>query len=144
MQSVLCACLGNISRSPMMQMLLQHHLGPGFRVERAGVKEGLAGRPANHRSVTCLAERGIDLSGHRSRWVGDLDLARHQWIVTVGEDEAAQVRAAIGAGSAQILIANAGAGGVPDPYDHGLEGYRDCLALLDRVLPDVAERIRCD
>jgi protein-tyrosine-phosphatase len=27
MEKVLCVCLGNISRSPMMQVVLQQHLG---------------------------------------------------------------------------------------------------------------------
>ena len=33
MEKVLCVCLGNISRSPMMQAVLQQQLGAGFRVE---------------------------------------------------------------------------------------------------------------
>ena len=138
---VLCVCLGNISRSPMMQAVLQQHLGAAFLVESAGVTRALAGRPANHRSVACLQERGIDLSGHVSRWIGDLDLARYRWIVCVGPDEAAHVRSALGAGSANVIVANAQHGGIPDPYDHGLAGYRDCLALLDQVMPAIAQQI---
>eukprot|EP01041_Mallomonas_annulata_P030449 gene30449-52583_t len=51
MERVLCVCVGNISRSPMMQSVLQQHLGADFQVESAGVDRALAGRPANHRSV---------------------------------------------------------------------------------------------
>jgi protein-tyrosine phosphatase len=141
MQKVLCVCGGNISRSPMMQAVLQRRLGAEFRVESAGVVEGLAGRPANHRSVACMKERGVDLSVHVSRWVGDLDLDQYQWIVCVGHDEAAQVRARLGAGKARVMVANEQQGGIPDPYELGLEGYRDCLALLDEVMPDIARRI---
>jgi len=36
-KKVLCVCVGNISRSPMMQALLQQHLGAAFLVESAGV-----------------------------------------------------------------------------------------------------------
>ena len=71
----------------MMQAVLQQQLGAGFRVESAGVSKAWAGRPANHRSVACMRERGIDLSGHISRWIGDLDLDRYRWIVCVGHDE---------------------------------------------------------
>src|ERR1700742_1861869 len=94
MEKILCVCVGNISRSPMMQAVLQRHLGAKFLVESAGIDRALAGRPANHRSVACLHERGIDLGGHASRWIGDLDLAQYTWIVCVGADEAAEVRAA--------------------------------------------------
>jgi protein-tyrosine phosphatase len=141
MEKVLCVCVGNISRSPMMQAVLQQHLGAGFRVESAGVSRDLAGRPANARSVACMKERGVDLSGHVSRWIGDLDLDQYRWIVCVGGDEAEQVRSALGAGSARVMVANEPQGGIPDPYELGLAGYRDCLALLDQVMPIVAQRI---
>ncbi|THD75126.1 MAG: hypothetical protein E7812_17810 [Phenylobacterium sp.] len=142
MEKVLCVCVGNISRSPMMQAVLQQQLGAAFLVESAGVSEELAGRPANSRSVACMKDRGVDLAGHRSRWIGDLDLDQYRWIVCVGHDEAERVRSALGADPARVMVANADQGGIPDPYEHGLAGYRDCLALLDQVMPHVAQQIR--
>jgi protein-tyrosine phosphatase len=141
MKKVLCVCTGNISRSPMMRAVLQQHLGAAFLVESAGVRKELAGRPANHRSVSCMKERGVDLSVHVSRWVGDLDLDQYQWIVCVGHDEADQVRSLLGADKTRVIVANEHQGGIPDPYELGLAGYRDCLALLDEVMPQVARRI---
>src|SRR5580698_10498263 len=141
MEKVLCVCVGNLSRSPMMQAVLQQHLGAAFLVESAGVSKALAGRPANERSVACMKERGVDLSGHVSRWIGDLDLAQYRWIVCVGQGEAEQVRSALGADGGRVIVANADQGGIPDPYELGMAGYRDCLALLDQVMPDVAQRI---
>ena len=125
----------------MMRAVLQQHLGAAFLVESAGVRKELAGRPANHRSVSCMKERGVDLSGHVSRWVGDLDLDQYQWIVCVGHDEADQVRSLLGADKTRVIVANEHQGGIPDPYELGLAGYRDCLALLDEVMPHVARRI---
>ena len=125
----------------MMQAVLQEHLGAAFRVESAGVSRELAGRPANHRSVACMQERGVDLSGHVSRWIGDLDLGQYRWIICVGHEEAAKVRSALGADPARVMVANADQGGIPDPYELGLAGYRDCMALLDQVMPHVAQHI---
>ena len=142
MKKVLCVCVGNISRSPMMQAVLQQHLGAAFLVESAGLSKELAGRPANYRSVTCMKERGVDLSGHISRWIGDLDLDQYRWIVCVGREEADKVRSALSPDSASVIVANEDQGGVPDPYELGMSGYRDCLALLDRVMPHVAQHIR--
>ena len=141
MEKVLCVCVGNISRSPMMQAVLQQHLGASFLVESAGLSKELAGRPANHRSVACMKERGVDLSGHISRWIGDLNLDQYRWIVCVGHDEADKVRAALGTHPASVMVANEHRDGIPDPYDLGLAGYRDCLALLDEVMPDIAQHI---
>jgi protein-tyrosine-phosphatase len=125
----------------MMQAVLQEYLSAAFLVESAGVRKELAGRPANHRSVSCLKERGVDLSLHVSRWVGDLDLDRYQWVVCVGHDEADQVRCLPGGDKIRVIVANEHHGGIPDPYELGLAGYRDCLALLDEVMPHVAQRI---
>ncbi len=125
----------------MMQAVLQHQLGGAFLVESAGLTKDLAGRPANHRSVSCMQDRGVDLSAHRSRWIGDLDLDRYGWIVCVGHDEAAQVRDALGAGAATVIVANEHQGGIPDPYELGMDGYRACLTLLDQVMPQIAQQI---
>ena len=141
MEKVLCVCVGNLSRSPMMQAVLQQHLGAAFLVESAGVREELAGRPANHRSVACMKERGVDLSVHVSRWIGNLDLDQYQWFVCVGRGEADQVRSLLDADQARVIVANEDQGGIPDPYELGLAGYRDCLALLEEVMPQVAQRI---
>ena len=141
MEKVLCVCVANISRSPMMQAVLQQHLGTTFLVESAGLSKELAGRPANHRSVACMKERGVDLSGHISRWIGELDLDQYRWIVCVGHDEADKVRSALGADSASVMVANEQQGGIPDPYELGMAGYWDCLALLDQVMPHIAQHI---
>lgn len=141
-QQVLCVCVGNISRSPMMSALLQRELGEGFVVQSAGLDKELAGRPANYRSIACMQERGLDLSGHVSRWIGSVALDGIGWIVTVGPNEAQQVRSHLGNHAATVIVANPEHGGIPDPYERGLDGYRECIALLDRVLPDVAQQIR--
>ncbi len=125
----------------MMQAVLQQHLGASFLVESAGVSRELAGRPANDRSVACMKERGVDLSGHISRWIGDLNLDQYRWIICVGHDEADKVRSIPGADSTSVIVANELQGGIPDPYELGMAGYRDCLALLDQVMPHIAQHI---
>lgn len=79
-----------------------------------------AGRPADYRSVACMKERGVDLSVHVSRWVGDLDLSQYQWIVCVGHDEADQMRSLLGEEKARVIVANEHHGGIPDPCELGL------------------------
>ena len=125
----------------MMQAVLQRRLGGAFQVESAGIRKEGAGRGANERSILCMKERGIDLTGHTRRLISELDLSQYAWIICVGPNEAEAVRAAIGDASITILVANAERGGIPDPYEFGLQGYRDCLALLDAVMPEIARQI---
>ena len=68
MTTILAVCTGNICRSPMAAALLRERLGArdtGYLVESAGLLE--AGRPASDLAIAIMAERGLDLSGHRSR-----------------------------------------------------------------------------
>jgi protein-tyrosine-phosphatase len=127
----------------MMQALLQRELGDEFQVESAGIRKEAAGQPANEHSITCMQERGIDLSDHVSRWVGDFDLSQYSHIVCVGENEAKQVVELLaGHTDTTVLIANEDGGGVPNPYEKGLSAYRECIVLLDEALPKVADLIR--
>jgi protein-tyrosine-phosphatase len=126
----------------MMQALLQQHLGKSFVVESAGVWRKAAGAPANSRSIMVMKERGLDLTPHIGRWVGDLQLTDYSHIICVDELAAVDVRALRPSeADTTIMIANAGGGGIPDPYELGIEGYRACLALLDTVMPIVASEI---
>ncbi len=126
-----------------MSALLQKELGCNFRVESAGLW-GAMGQPANDFSILLMQERDIDISEHRSRWAGDLNLAQFSHIVCVDEMVAGRVHEFFEdepPGSI-VLTANWDHGGIPDPYERGLQAYRECLALLDYVVPQVAEVIR--
>lgn len=127
----------------MMQALLQQQLGPSFIVESAGIWREGPGAPANARSVLLMKERGIDLTAHISRWTGDLRLTDYSHIICVDEEVADKMRAHLPpeAGTT-VIIANGDGGGIRDPYELGLDGYRACLALLDEAIPVVASTIR--
>ena len=61
-------CTGNICRSPAAEALLRHRteaLGVEVRVTSAGRLDD--GHPAADYSIDLMAERGLDLSEHRSR-----------------------------------------------------------------------------
>ena len=67
---VLLLCTANQCRSPMAEVLLRHHLeaaGVDAAVSSAGLYPG--GSPATGHGVAAMADRGLDLSGHRSRQV---------------------------------------------------------------------------
>ena len=62
---VLFICTGNICRSPMAEVLFAH-MAPEAEVSSAGTMDW-SGQPAHEHAIAALAERGLDLSAHRSR-----------------------------------------------------------------------------
>lgn len=89
-----------------------------------------------------MKERGVDLTRHISRWAGDVRLTDYGHIICVDEQVADGVRALLPSeAGTTVVVVNAGGGGIPDPYALGMEGYRACLALLDKTMPIVASGI---
>ncbi|HZC69824.1 MAG TPA: hypothetical protein VE442_03930 [Jatrophihabitans sp.] len=66
--TVLVVCTGNVSRSPMTQLLLQAWSDPSadLVVETAGV-HALVGQPMDHGAASAMGQLGLDPSRHRAR-----------------------------------------------------------------------------
>jgi arsenate reductase len=76
---ILFLCTGNSYRSQMAEGLCRELLGDRFRAFSAGIeKHGL-----NPRAVRVMGEMGIDISGHRSKTVDELEEERFEYVVTV-------------------------------------------------------------
>lgn len=76
---VLILCTGNSARSQMGEGLLRHMAGDRFEVFSAGT------RPAglNPNAVSALAERGVDISRHRSKHVDEFAAQQFDFVITV-------------------------------------------------------------
>jgi protein-tyrosine phosphatase len=80
---VLVLCRANVARSPLADVLLQAAL-PGVDVSSAGVR-ARDGYAAAEESQRLAAERGLDLSGHRSRAVTQELIGRADLVLTMSE-----------------------------------------------------------
>jgi protein-tyrosine phosphatase len=67
-KSILVLCEGNHCRSPIAAGLLSLALGPGSRVESAGLA-AQEGCPPHPEAVRIMAALGLDISGHAGRLV---------------------------------------------------------------------------
>ena len=121
--------------------ILQQLLGNEFSVESVGWFKNQIGEPASADAIVVMRELGIDISGHRARWIGNIaDLGQFSHIVCVNEDLRVKIRAILET-DCTVLVANEAGGGIPDPYKKGLNAYRDCLSILKCSLPGITEKI---
>jgi arsenate reductase (thioredoxin) len=80
---ILFLCTGNSARSQMAEAFLRKYAGDQFEVFSAGLEpKGL-----NPLTIQVMEEAGFDMSGHRSKGVGDyLGKVLFQYLITVCDD----------------------------------------------------------
>jgi len=76
---VLILCTGNSARSQMAEGLLRDMGAGAIAVFSAGTKPGIV-RPE---AIAVMAERGIDISGHRSKHVDEFEGQTFDYVITV-------------------------------------------------------------
>ena len=129
----------------MLEGLLKRDLaiaGKEIVVESAGTLQK-SDQGANPHSITCMRERDIDITTHRSRWVGNLDLANYERIYVMGgnlKDELVKM----GALADKIEILREANGGVPNPFNANLSADQQDMAKYipcAKVLEEESRRI---
>jgi arsenate reductase len=78
-QRILVLCTGNSARSQIGEGLFRYEGGDVFEVFSAGTKPGHV-RPE---AIAVMREIGIDISGHRSKSVGEFAGQTFDYVVTV-------------------------------------------------------------
>ncbi len=127
----------------MLACLLKHLAAEAqldMTVSSAGLAAG-ADQPASSNSVTCMQERGLDLSHHKSTPISQVDLASVDQFHCMSEHHAFALYDA-GVPQEKLFIVNAAHGGVPDPYGGPLSIYQETAAVLSGAAHDIIDAIK--
>ncbi|MFF0201024.1 low molecular weight protein-tyrosine-phosphatase [Streptomyces sp. NPDC005017] len=147
-------CTGNICRSPMAESVFRARVaGAGLdgevEVDSAGTGGWHEGDPADPRTVAVLEEHGYD-SGHSARqfqtsWFSRLDLVI---ALDAGHLKALRRLAPTGhdAEKVRLLRSYDPAAGddldVPDPYYGGMDGFEECLEMVEAASTGLLAAVR--
>jgi protein-tyrosine-phosphatase len=148
MPSVLFVCTANMCRSPLAEVLFRDLLRRNgqlgdWRVHSAGVGV-VHGQPATEFSRQVAAERGLDLSSHRSRPVdrASMQAADLVLVMDAGHRQALREGYPQSADRVHLLSEMAGEGGpVEDPVGSPIEKYRLTADRITDLLTRGLDRI---
>ncbi|WAZ22818.1 low molecular weight phosphotyrosine protein phosphatase [Streptomyces cinnabarinus] len=147
-------CTGNICRSPMAESVFRERVAEAgldglVEVDSAGTGGWHEGDPADPRTVSVLEEHGYD-GGHtarqfRSSWFARLDL-----VVALDEGHLKALRRLApteqDAAKVRLLRSYDPSAGddldVPDPYYGGMEGFEECLEMVEAASTGLLEAVR--
>jgi len=137
---ILVVCHGNICRSPYLEAVLQRGL-PDVVVTSAGFVGSDRPVPAN--SVALSAERGIDLTRHRSRPITQANASEADLVIVMDPEQARRVGKMFGVERERIIIAGdlepkfQGSRDIRDPWNEAIEVFRSSFDRLDRCAATV-------
>lgn len=147
-------CLGNICRSPMAHVVLEHHLREAgladrVRVDSFGTGGWHVGGSMDERAAQALRTTGHDPSRHRARQVAADGLGDYDLILAMDSHNLAALRQLDPDGRYADRMALFGdhdpdvgdSPDVPDPYYGGPQGFSEVLAIVDRTARALASRL---
>ncbi len=141
-------CLGNICRSPMAHVVLEHALvdaglGDAVEVTSSGTGGWHEGQPMDERAAATLLAAGLDPSRHRAR---TFDAGWHDAHDLVLAMDRANLRDVGGGGDRTRLFRDFDpvdpGDDVPDPYYGGPAGFEEVLRMVERTSASIVATLR--
>jgi protein-tyrosine-phosphatase len=122
------------------------NVGEEVVVESAGGLKEAAGLDAEEGAVIALSGEGIDISTHKSRWMGDLQFSDFSTIYCMDPGVMPLVQAQMadqGNTETKVILVNA-PNGIPNPYGKDQEAYNIALQDTKRAVRMVVRSLMSD
>ncbi|SKB07587.1 low molecular weight protein-tyrosine-phosphatase [Aeromicrobium choanae] len=151
---VALVCLGNICRSPMADVVLEHQLAQAgvddVEVSSSGTGDWHVGQRMDERAAATLTAAGYDATRHRARtftpdWFDEQDL-----ILVMDSSNRADVLALATSDEQRAKVrmyrsfdpeADTPDAEVPDPWYGGPEGFDEVLAMVERTTREIVRHL---
>jgi protein-tyrosine-phosphatase len=141
MRHVLVVCTANQCRSPMAEGLIRSRIEAEGLEGRVSVSSAGtwtdSGVPATQNAVAALAERGLDISSHRSREVSEDMMQGADLILVMTGSHLQALTAEFPGQSDRVRLLSSLAGGawdIADPVGGSLDDYRVTAAEIERLI----------
>jgi protein-tyrosine-phosphatase len=146
--NLLFVCSGNTCRSPLAEALARKIADrrglEALNVSSAGTN-AWDNVPATDEALLVGMERGLDLTGHRSRKLTPAIVSEADLIFVMTPGYLEQVKQMGGRGKVHVIdeyasgISNTG---ISDPYGGDLEAYRNTADILEEELGKLFDRLQ--
>jgi protein-tyrosine phosphatase len=133
-------CLGNICRSPMAEGIMRaraEEMNMELELDSAGTSGHHSGESPDRRAISCMKEKGIDISKLRARRFSVEDFNRFDIIFTMDHsnhrDVLALARTEDDRSKVHLFLAEFGNKAVPDPWYGEMTGFYEVFDLLNEA-----------
>lgn len=150
---VMFVCMGNICRSPAAEAVFrkiceQQGLLDQIDMISCGTHDYHIGEPADERMRMAASRRGLDISAHRARRIGENDLELFDYVLVMDRANLEMVKNYFGScKNVHLLMEFAkqpDGPEVPDPYYGGEAGFERVLDMAEEASVGLLEVIRRD
>jgi len=134
MKYIAFVCTGNTCRSPMAEGIFNKQAeekGLNVRAVSFGMA-AVTGMPPSKNAVEVCREIGVDLSGHKSHFIYDFEIADFEKIYCMSQEHAMILTQSIAYPPEKIEVLN-----VADPYGGGVEIYRMCRDIIVTCVDEI-------